>query len=94
MKKILLSVALLSSVSAFAQTADELKKQSIEACDTQVQAMPEGQRDMMAKMCKCTTEKTDYALILKAQSGDQAAMKSAQENAMKSAQECSSVMAG
>lgn len=87
--------AFLVSTSAFAQlSVDDLKKSAIEACDAQAAAIPEEQREMVAKVCTCSAENTDYELMLKAQSGDQDAVSQATQSAMEVGQKCASMAAG
>ncbi len=94
MKKVILMTAVLASTSAFAQlSADDLKKSTLEACQTQAAALPEEQRAMVEKVCTCSAENTDYELMLKAQSGDQDAVTQATESAMKVGQKCASMAA-
>lgn len=88
MKKTLFLTTLLASSLSFAQSADEMKKMALDACEAQAAAIPEAQRAAVVNMCECTAENTDYEVMLKAQSNDQEAMKLAQENAMKIAQKC------
>jgi len=95
MKKIILAVAMLISTTAVAQqTAEELKKTTLEACQTQAAAIPEAQREMVTKVCECSAENTDYELMVKAQSGDQDAVTQATQSAMKVGQKCASMAAG
>ncbi len=94
MKKLVLVAAMLASTTAFAQDAAEMKKQALAACDAQAAQIPEAQREMVSKMCKCGAENTDYDLMLKAQSNDQEAMKMAQENAMKVGEKCAAMAQG
>lgn len=85
----------LASTSAFAQqSADDLKKSALEACQAQAAAIPEEQRGIVMNVCKCSAENTDYEIMLKAQSGDQDAVTKATENAMKVGQKCASMAAG
>jgi len=94
-KKVLLLAALLASTTALAQqSADDLKKSTLEACDAQAATLPEEQREMVAKVCKCSAENTDYELMLKAQSGDQDAVTQATQSAMEVGQKCASMVAG
>ncbi len=84
----------LASTSAFAQlSADDLKESALEACQAQAAAIPEEQREMVVKVCKCSAENTDYEIMLKAQSGDQDAVTKATESAMKVGQKCASLAA-
>jgi len=87
--------AFLASTSAYAQqSADDLKKSALEACKAQAEAIPEEQRGMLIKVCKCSAENTDYEIMLKAQSGDQDAVTKATQNAMEVGQKCASMAAG
>jgi hypothetical protein len=84
---ILLSLVGISATShaVFAQDAAQLKDVSMQACDAQAAQVPEAQRELMSKICKCTVENTDYeAFLEKSASGDE----SVQADAIAVAQKC------
>ncbi len=92
-KTILLLACMAAASSALAQTADQLKQQSMQACDLQANSVPEAQREMVLSVCKCTVENTDYALMMSIQ-GDAQKMQEAQAASMKVAQECTTKASG
>ena len=85
--KSLFLAGLLLCTGANAQTADQLKQSSLEACDLQSAAVPEAQRKMVLDICQCGVENTDYEMMLAAQS-DPEKMKELQAKSMKIAQQC------
>ncbi len=88
MKELLagISIALLSTAVS-AQTATELKEQSLAACKVQAESMPEAQQDMVLNVCKCTVDNTDYDALLEAQT-DAEKLQALQTKAMEVAQKC------
>ena len=75
----------LSVTNSFAQDAKQLKEESLKACDAQAAQMPESQRELVSKVCKCTVEKTDYeSLLAKIAAGDA----TAQDDAIAVATQC------
>ena len=77
---------LLASPLAFSQTAEELKKQSLQVCHAQAAQLPEEQKAQVLSICSCTIENTDYKKVLKySKEGN---LSKVQEDAIKVAQEC------
>ncbi len=89
-KTIKLSTALMMATvtSVWAMDADQLKEQSLEACKTSSQQVPEEYREQTYKTCKCTVEKTDYEAVLAGNT------EQVQADALKNAQECAKEMQG
>ena len=90
MKKIIIALSIaasaLTTLSASAQDAEQIKELSLKACATQSEQMPEEQRELVMKICTCTVENTDYTVLLeKTAAGDTA---SVQADALAVAQQC------
>ena len=80
------AIILLTSSLAFSQSAEDLKKQSLQVCEAQVAQLPEEQKAQVLSICNCTIENTDYEKVLKySQEGN---LTKVQEDAIKVAQEC------
>jgi hypothetical protein len=89
MKKMVIIATVIFSTSSFAQDAEQMREASLSACDAQAAQMPEAQKELVLKTCKCSVENTDYAAMLAAaQSGD---MAKSQELAMATAEKCSNL---
>ncbi len=74
------------SHTASAQSADDLKKQSMQACEAQAAQLSAEQKEAVLAVCKCTTENTDYDQLIKDINAGNTAK--AQESSIKVAQEC------
>jgi len=90
MKKTIIALSLaataLTTLTVAAQDAAQIKELSLQACATQAAQMPEAQRELVNKICKCTVENTDYDEFLKkTAAGDTA---SVQADALAVAQKC------
>lgn len=77
---------LMTTSVGFSMDASQLKEAALNACDSQLDSVPENMREKTKKVCECNVNKTDYAAILTAtQSGDSSKV---QQDAMKVAEEC------
>ena len=82
----LVTTCMLTTNLAFSQSAEDLKAQSLQICDAQVNQLPEEQRETVSAICTCTVENTDYEQLLKnSQEGN---ITKVQEDAAKVAEQC------
>ena len=77
---------LLTAPLASAQTAEDLKTQTLQICQAQAAQLSGEQKEQYLSICNCTVENTDYDQVLKDSLAGN--VTKVQENATKVAQEC------
>ncbi|MGJ8664315.1 MAG: hypothetical protein ACSHWU_11730 [Marinicella sp.] len=86
MKKLLIIICTMVTSTGFTMDANQLKEAALQACNTQLESVPEEMREKSKKACECNVKNTDYAAVLDAQkTGDTDKI---QADALKVATEC------